>query len=178
MRHALILAAALLPPGAQAAGHELSLAGGLSSTSEIYLNLPTRPGLEATYTYGKDVWRVGGGVRIRPTRDVALPLEVYGRALLTAQLGTWWQPSVGPELGLSAVPVVTPSRSALPQDYPDSRVDRFGPLYVAFHAEPLRFVFRRFTVSALEVQWGTHLAPRPGSNLRMQVGLLRLGVVL
>ena len=103
--------------------------------------------------------------------------ELYARALLSGQVGHW-QPAVGPELGLSGVPVVQPRSNALPADYLDSRRDRFGPVYVAIHAAPLRFTFQRYSVSALELQWGTHLVPRPGSNLRLQVGLLRVGVTL
>ena len=177
MRPALILAVLLLPLGAVASGHELSLAGGLRSTSELYLELPTRPALELTYTYGRDVWRLGGGLRWSPTRGATVPVEGYARALFAAGTGVW-RPSLGPELGLSALPVVPPASSGFPPTYPDSRTGRFGPVYLALHAEPARFVFRRFTVSALEVQWGTHLAPRPGSNLRLQVGLLRVGVML
>ncbi|HZH15331.1 MAG TPA: hypothetical protein VE057_13350, partial [Archangium sp.] len=54
---------------------------------------------------------------------------------------------------------------------------QLGPAYVAVHAAPLRFAFRRFTVSALELQWGTTLN-RPGSTLRLQFGLVHLGVNL
>jgi hypothetical protein len=48
---------------------------------------------------------------------------------------------------------------------------------VALHAEPLRFVFRRYTLSALEFQWGTTLN-QPGATLRLQLGLVHLGVLL
>ncbi|WNG36525.1 hypothetical protein F0U60_24620 [Archangium minus] len=74
--------------------------------------------------------------------------------------------------------VVTQPSSGIPDDYPKTRADRFGPAYVAIHAAPLRFAFNRFTVSALELHWGTLLSPMPGSMLRLQLGLFRLGVVL
>jgi hypothetical protein len=177
MRHWLMLAAALLPGMAAASGHELSLGGTLMSTSGLSLALPSRPGLEAAYAYERDAWRLGGGVRWSPTERGNPPLEVYARAQLSANLGIW-RPSVGPELGLSGMAVVAPARNGFPDDYPDSRAERFGPAYVGIHAEPLRFAFRRFTVSALEFQWGTYLHPVPGSMLRMQLGLVRLGVTL
>ncbi|HEX8441991.1 hypothetical protein [Archangium sp.] len=177
MRHWLILAAALLPGMAAASGHELSLGGTLLSTSGLSLALPSRPGLEAAYAYEFDAWRLGGGVRWSPTERGNPPLEVYARAQLTANLGVW-RPAVGPEFGLSGLSVVAPARYGMPGDYAASRAEKFGPAYVAIHAAPLRFAFRRVTVSALEVHWGTELLPRPGSMLRIQLGLARLGVML
>lgn len=177
MRHGLILATLFLSGRALASEHEVSVGGSLTATSELYLTLPSRPSFEATYLYTLDAWRLGGGVRWTPSPGVSLPLELYVRALLSGQVGPW-QPAVGPEVGLSGVPVVPTHTNALPADYPDSRLDRFGPVYVALHAAPLRFVYRRFSASALELQWGTHVTPRPGSNLRLQVGLLRVGVSL
>jgi hypothetical protein len=177
MRHWLMLTAALLPGMAAASGHELSLGGTLLSTSGLALALPSRPGLEAAYAYEFDVWRLGGGVRWSPTELGSPPLEVYARAQLSADLGVW-RPAVGPEFGLSGISVVAPTRYGFPDDYADSRAERIRPAYVAIHAAPLRFAFRRVTVSALELHWGTHLRPQPGSLLRLQLGLFRLGVTL
>ncbi len=177
MRHWLMLAAALFPGMAAASGHELSLGGTLLSTNGLSLALPSRPGIEVAYAYDFDAWRLGGGVRWSPTERGDPPLEAYARAQLSANLGVW-RPAVGPEVGLSGLAVVTPARYGLPRDYPDSRAELFGPAYVAIHAAPLRFAFRRVTVSALEVHWGTDLLPRPGSILRIQLGLARLGVTL
>jgi hypothetical protein len=177
MRNWLMLAAALLTWIATASGHEVSLGGNLFSTSGLALALPSRPGVELAYAYEHDSLRFGGGVRWSPTELGNPPLEVYARALLTARLGVW-RPSVGPELGLSGIAVVAPARDGYPADYRDSRAERIGPAYIGLHATPLRFAFSRFTVSALELQWGTHLVPEPGSLLRLQVGLLHVGVVL
>ncbi|HZI03690.1 MAG TPA: hypothetical protein VEZ71_06690, partial [Archangium sp.] len=101
----------------------------------------------------------------------------YARAQLTANLGVW-RPAVGPELGLSGLRIVAQSNAGIPSDYPNTLAERFGPAYVAIHAAPLRFAFGRFTASALELQWGTQLTPRPGSVLRLQLGLLQVGVML
>ncbi|WP_395854228.1 hypothetical protein [Cystobacter fuscus] len=173
-----LLLAALLPHVALASEHGLSL----GATAVIFANgvnndFTPRPGLEAAYTYGRDAWRLGGGVRWVPRGGGSLPAEVYARVLLTPPSGTW-RPAVGPEVGLSGLPAVLPSfRDDLPRELEDERLRRSRPFYIAVHAQPLRFVFRSFTVSALEVQWGTPIH-QPGSALRLQFGLLHLGVVL
>jgi hypothetical protein len=52
------------------------------------------------------------------------------------------------------------------------------PVYVAVHAVPLRFrAFDRFALSLLELQIGTHVSPF-GRYLRLQLGLLGVGVTL
>jgi hypothetical protein len=52
------------------------------------------------------------------------------------------------------------------------------PVYVAVHAVPLRFhTFDRFALSFLELQIGTHVSPF-GRYLRLQLGLLAVGVTL
>ncbi|MCY1077883.1 hypothetical protein [Archangium lansingense] len=176
MRHWMMLVAALLPGMAAASGHELSLGGALFSTSGLSLALPYRPGFEAAYAYQFDTWRLGGGVRWN-LGGGSPPLEVYARAQLTADMGVW-RPAVGPELGLSGLRTVGPAPTGYPNDYQSTRAGLFGPAYVAIHAAPLRFAFGRFTASTLELHWGTLLTPRPGSVLRLQLGLLQVGVML
>ncbi|MFY0583823.1 hypothetical protein ACN28S_64510 [Cystobacter fuscus] len=83
---------------------------------------------------------------------------------------------MGPEVGLSGLPVIIAPRG-LPDDLANAQARKLAPFYVAVHAQPLRFVFRSFSVSALELQWGTPIN-QPGSALRLQLGLLHLGVVL
>jgi hypothetical protein len=174
----MILAAALLPGMASASGHELSLGGNLFSASGLALALPSRPGLEAAYAYETGSWRLGGGVRWNfSALGGNPPLEVYARGQLVADMGVW-RPAVGPELGLSGLRIVSAPATGFPTDYPDVRANRIGPAYVAIHAAPLRFAFGRFTASALELHWGTFLKPRPGSLLRLQLGLLQVGVML
>ncbi|WNG58279.1 hypothetical protein F0U59_28720 [Archangium gephyra] len=178
MRHWMMLAALLLPGMASASGHELSLGGNLFSSSGLSLALPHRPGLEAAYAYETGSWRLGGGIRWNfSSAGGNPPLEVYARAQLTAEMGVW-RPAVGPELGLSGLRVVAASNTGFPPDYPDVRSRGFGLVYAAIHAAPLRFAFGRFTASALELQWGTLLTPRPGSLMRLQLGLLQVGVML
>jgi hypothetical protein len=178
MRHWMMLAAALLPGMASASGHELSLGGNLFSASGLSLALPNRPGLEAAYAYESGSWRLGGGVRWNfASIGGNPPLEVYARAQLTANMGVW-RPAVGPELGLSGLRIVAAPRPGFPPDYPDTRAARFGPAYAAIHAAPLRFAFGRFTASTLELHWGAQLTARPGNLLRLQLGLLQVGVML
>ncbi|EPX60250.1 hypothetical protein D187_002336 [Cystobacter fuscus DSM 2262] len=172
-----LLLAALLPHAALASEHGLSLgATAVILTNGANNKLSPRLGLEAAYTYGREAWRLGGGVRWVPGGGGSLPAEVYARVLLTPPSGTW-RPAVGPEVGLSGLPINLPSRGGLPNELKDEEARRSRPFYVAVHAQPLRFVFRSFTVSALEVQWGTPIH-QPGSALRLQLGLLHLGVVL
>ncbi|WNG14169.1 hypothetical protein [Cystobacter fuscus] len=173
-----LLLAALLPHAALASEHGLSLGATavILTNGATYNVLSPRPGLEAAYTYGRDAWRLGGGVRWAPGGGGALPAELYARVLLTPPSGTW-RPAVGPEVGLSGLPFIVPPRGGFPDDLANEEAREFAPVYVAVHAQPLRFVFRSFTVSALELQWGTPIN-RPGAALRLQLGLLHLGVVL
>ncbi|MFY0562495.1 hypothetical protein ACN28E_01525 [Archangium lansingense] len=177
MRPWLLLAAALLP-GAAAAGHDVSL--GVTAVTltngGVYNVTAPRLGLEAAYSYELGSWRLGGGLRWAPSGRGNLPVEVYARALLSTKLGRW-QPAVGPELGVSGLPVIISPVGGFPDDLSRQQAMQLGPAYVAVHAAPLRFAFQRFTVSALEVQWGTALN-QPGSTLRLQFGLVHLGVTL
>jgi hypothetical protein len=179
MRSWLLLSAVLLPGGVVAAGHEVSV----GSTALVVTNggvyNPKAPywGLEATYTRALGAWDVGAGVRLSPgAGSASLPMEAYARALLTPRLGLW-VPAVGPEVGLSGLPVVLPPNGGFPEDLSNLEEGLLGPAYVAFHAAPLRFAWRGFTASALELQWGTTLG-QPGATLRLQLGLLRVGVAL
>jgi hypothetical protein len=172
-----ILLAALLPCVASAAGHEVSLGVTTVSTSSFFRSTASRWGLDAGYAYGLGAWRLGGGVRLALPRGAAsVPLELYARALLSARWGSW-MPAVGPELGLSGLSVLEPRTTGLPEDIDALEGERLGNVYLAFHAAPLRFAVRGFTVSALELQWGTTFTP-PGGTLRLQVGLLHVGVPL
>jgi hypothetical protein len=177
MRPWLLLSAALLP-GVAAAGHDVSLGvTAVTLTNGGVYNVTTpRLGLDAAYAYELGDWRLGGGLRWAPSGRGNLPVEVYARALLTTQLGRW-RPAVGPELGVSGLPIILPPEGGFPDDLMRRQASQLGPVYVAVHAAPLRFDFRPFTVSALELQWGTTLN-QPGATLRLQFGLVHLGVTL
>ena len=173
-----LLLTALLPGLAAASGQEVSL----GSTAVVLTNggaynvTTPRLALEAAWSLETGAWRVGAGVRWAPAGQGSFPLELYARGLLSTRVGHW-QPAVGPELGLSGLPVIRPPRGNFPEDLPERQAAQLGPAYVALHAVPLRFAFGRFTASALELQWGTSLN-RPGSTLRLQLGLLHLGMTL
>ncbi|OJT19752.1 hypothetical protein BO221_36040 [Archangium sp. Cb G35] len=144
-------------------------------------------GLEAAYrtplaTEGR--WNhvlVGGGLRVarKPAlpefTDITLPLEVFLQARLRARVGPW-EPSVGPELGLSGMSVLY--RRIIPAEGEDPQEQsRLSPFYFAIGAAPLRFHFGRFTVSALEFHVGTVSFPH-NSAVRLQLGLLHGGIQL
>jgi len=177
MRSWLLLLAALLSGSAAASGHEVSLGSTSLTVNSGGIFNPAAPrwGLEAAYGREVDTWQFGGGARWAFTRD-AVPLELYARALLAPRLGVW-TPAVGPELGFSGLPIVFPPRGGFPSGHADLEAAQLGPFYVAMHAAPLRFSFLHFTVSALELHWGTTLNA-PGAMVRLQLGVLRLGVTL
>ncbi len=136
----------------------------------VYLMRPGEQGL------GR-VLQLGGGLRTgTPAGDSRFPLEAFLRAQLTFRLGNW-EAVAGPEVGVSGFALLV-QRTVLPSEELFAREDeRLGLLYVAFNAAPLRLRFGRFLVSALELQVGT-AAPSMGSTLRVQLGLLRMGMTL
>jgi hypothetical protein len=121
--------------------------------------------------------RFGGGLRTgMATDDAHFPLEGFLQVQLSARVGIW-EAVVGPELGLSGfAKLVTPVLLPL-QEARALEDERFGPVYVAFTAAPVRLHFGRVVASALELQLGTNM-PSPGSAIRMQLSLLRVGVEL
>jgi hypothetical protein len=178
MRSWLLLFAALLSGTAAASGHEVSLGSTtlVVNNGGVFNPVAPRWGLEAAYTREVDSWQVGGGLRWAFTRDTPVPLEFFARAVLAPRLGLW-TPAVGPEVGFSGLPIVLPPRGGFPTEHPDIEAARLAPFYLAVHAAPLRFSFRHFTVSVLELQWGTTLNA-PGAMVRLQLGLARVGVTL
>ncbi|WP_434386581.1 hypothetical protein [Melittangium boletus] len=170
--------ALLLSGEALASGHDVSLGATavvLTNGGAYNLTAP-RLGLDARYTHALDTWRLGGGVRWVPRGQGALPLELYAQALLSPARGVW-RPAVGLELGVSGLPIVLPPTGGFPDDLPELQSASLAPVYLAVQAQPLRFVHRAWSLSALEVQWGTPINA-PGAALRVQLGLLHLGVEL
>jgi hypothetical protein len=168
--------ALLLSGEALASGHEVALgttAVVLTNGGSYNITAP-RLGLDVRYAYALGSWSLGGGVRWAPRGQGALPLELYARALLSPARGVW-RPAVGPELGVSGLPIILPPTGGFPGDLPDLQASKLSPVYLAVHAQPLRFVFHSWSVSALELQWGTPIN-QPGSALRLQLGLVHLGV--
>lgn len=174
----LLATPALALPGAD----QLSLGVGSLSYSSFRRPSASYTLLEATYhrRVGSEApWRsvrIGGGLRTgQPAAESHLPLEGFIQVQLVARLG-FWEAAVGPELGLSgfAKLIAIP----LPADELFAMEDsRLGPLYAAFGAAPLRFRFGWLSLSALELHVGTALSS-PGTAIRVQLGLLRVGVAL
>jgi len=102
--------------------------------------------------------------------------EAFVRFASTAQLGAWL-PSIGLELGATGWSDNHSGGALLAEARASARRD-LTPVYVAVHAVPLRFrAFDRFALSLLELQIGTHVSPF-GRYLRLQLGLLGVGVTL
>ena len=185
-RHSLVflpLAAALALPSSSRAEPRNELSLGLSSLSQqsFFRSASGFTLVEAAWmrtATEQGTWRglqYGGGLRTGwPMAWAHVPLELFVRAQFSARLGPW-EPAAGPELGVSGFNSLNPSESTWPQGEVRRLEDsRFGPAYLAFGASPLRFRVGRFGLSALQVRVGTPL-PRPGSTLRVQLGLLSVG---
>ncbi len=111
-----------------------------------------------------------------PISGTFLAGELFGQVQLRTRLG-FWEPVVGPELGLSGLTAIGWDRARMPEDVYLIEQQRVGGLYLGFTAAPLRFRWSAFTVSVAELSVGTTLSP-PGATARLRLGLLSLGVVL
>lgn len=121
---------------------------------------------------GASPWRWGAGARlglghVRPegfVRLTAVPLA--GR----------WQPALGVEAGVTARARFGGAPLGLLTEMQTASTRGVGPLYAALHATPLRWrVGRGWRLEVLSLQVGTQLAPL-GGVLRLQLGLLSVGV--
>jgi hypothetical protein len=173
----VLLGFALL--GASPGGAEQSVEVGLTTVTYFSFarSTPTRLALEAAYQRSlgdaESPWLVRGGLRASlPSPTVAVPLDAYAQLLLRARFGLW-EPSAGPELGVSGLIGLT-RIPWLPGDLTEVEQTRVSPFYVAFSAAPLRFRFSWLTVSALDLRVGASLAP-PGAAMRLQLGLIQVG---
>lgn len=118
---------------------------------------------------------LSAGLRAAPPSDaVSVPLDLHVGASLVGELGPW-SPMIGPRLGISGFATIPPRPDGLPEDIDRVEADRVSPLYVAFEASPLRFRWRTFTISALDLEWGATLFPA-GTALRLRLGWIKLGV--
>jgi hypothetical protein len=175
----LLVAALWVGAPALAATHEMSVGAAALTTMDFLRPHTGRIAVDAAYAYRTERWLLGGGLRYAFPRDTAaLPLELYGRALLVGRMGAW-APALGPELGLTGLAVISSDTWApgLPDDFERRQAGLLGPVYLSFHAAPLRFEIGAFTLSALELQLGANFPPL-GSSLRLQVDLLHVGVRL
>lgn len=176
---ALLSAPALAQPVKQS---EVSL----SATTFTYLSyIRPSPGfmtVEGAYhrrvaTQGPwSTLRLGGGLRTGMPDGAHVPLEGFVQAQLSARIGIW-EAEVGPEVGVSGFAKLQVPRLLPWQEVRAMEDERFGPVYVAVRAAPVRLHFGRFVASALELNLGTGVSSF-GSAMRLQLGLLRLGVEL
>ncbi len=182
---ALVVGLALLAPPAlaqPARQNELSL----SATTFSYLSyLRPSPGFMAVEgAFHRRVahegpWsalRIGGGLRTGMPAGTHFPLEGFVQARLSARIGRW-EAEVGPEVGVSGF-----AKLLMPKLLPFDELraledERLGPVYLAFSAAPVRLHFGRVVASALELHLGTNVSSF-GSAVRVQLGLLRVGVEL
>jgi|SRR6218665_162535 len=163
--------------------HELSL-GATSFSFISYLRSSAGfSAVEAAYhrrVSSEGPWRalrLGGGLRTGiPASATHIPMEGFLQIQLSARIGPW-EAVVGPELGLSGFSKLETQTLVPMQQLKDLEDERFGPVYVAFAAAPVRLHFGRVVVSALELNLGTN-ASSFGSAVRAQLGLLRLGMEL
>ena len=121
-------------------------------------------------------WSIQAGLRAAlPSTSAPLPLELYVRPQLRAELG-WWEPAVGLELGVSGLTGLMASRtSAL--DFHNLVQGLISPFYLAFTIAPLRLRLGTFRASVLELSLGSTLWPL-GAAGRLQLDLLSAGVAL
>jgi len=116
-------------------------------------------------------WGVGTRLGFSPARP-----EYFGR-LLAAPRFTHWEPSVGLEVGLSTRDDLARGGKLL-SEIRERSLDSVSPIYFAWRATPLRWrVSDRWSLSALELQVGTHIAPM-GRVARAEIVALSVGVTL
>jgi hypothetical protein len=113
-------------------------------------------------------WQAGLRLGLGPL----LP-EGFGRLLINQDLRAW-HPNIGVELGITTRDYFEDGSSLL-QETRKAMQDGIWPVYVAVHAAPVKFFFKKgWTVSALEVDLGTQLSDF-GRTLRVRLGLFSVG---
>lgn len=166
---ALVLAAGL--PLAARAEQSVSVGLFTGGTAASFSNTPTRVGPSATWTLQRGSFGVGAG--LRAGLPASMPLEAFVRGFVTLP-GELWAPLLGPELGAGGLSELTPVVGPQPVGVRPAEQQVLGVAYVAFHAEPARFIFGHVVVSALGFDVGTPLLA-PGVSLRWQLDLLSVG---
>lgn len=120
---------------------------------------------------------IGLGARLAtPATYSGNMLELYLRPSVSHALG-FWNPTMGIELGLTPFTLFDPTPRGISDSAYQQESDHQTPFYVALHAAPARFQWKRLSVSVLEVQWGTPVIAAT-KIARMHVGLLQIGWTL
>lgn len=186
----LLLSLALLLPGSARAdvpANELSVGAALSQYSSYLRGAQPHPLLELAYDrrLGAEGFAsavaVGAGLRgalvgFPDNRFITVPLEGFVTLRLRARLG-WWEMAAGPEVGVTGrARLATPPKPFPEPGGADAEQARLSPVYVGMALAPLRVHVGRFLASALELRVASGFSS--DSALRLDVGLLRLGVSL
>jgi hypothetical protein len=170
MLAASLAAAAVLATGTLPAGLEPSAGLSVLATQHVF-SYALEPAVEVGAGWRvREAWVVGAGVRLG--LGPVLP-EGYLH-LSAAPALERWLPRVGLELGLSARTRFTEGDQIL-RETRQAAEESAGVTYVAVRAEPLAFRWSRWRISVLELQLGTFF-PDPGRTLRVQLGLVTVGV--
>ncbi len=137
-----------------------------SSAASLSLDLTVRGALI-------DALDVAGGLRLGLG---TVRIEGFARVEIAPQLGAW-RPATGIELGVTSRAHYEDGSGIVGELARTSRRE-LAPVYVAIHALPLRFAIDRcWSIGFLELQLGTNLVPA-GRYVRLQLGLITLGVSL
>jgi len=118
-------------------------------------------------------YRVGLRSDFQPPLGM-VPLEVFGRGEWASSLG-YYQPSLGLELGISTYTLFNPTPRDIPDSSYQSEAESMSPVYVSWCAAPIRFAYKRWSLSVLEIHLGT-LLPNALQIARLEVGLLNFGM--
>lgn len=174
--HRLLLGLTLVATTASAE-HVVSVGGFTNTTLASFFASPGQTGLSANWLWTKGHFGLSAGLRVAPPSRVApVPLEGYGRAVMTVAIGPW-EPLLGPEVGVSGLSGFAPPPSLRPTDLFMAEQQLTGAVYVAFHTEAVRFRFGRFLLGAFGFDVGTSLTAA-GATLRLQLDFISVGVRL
>ncbi len=160
--------------------HRVTLGASRVSQMGVFRDLADGPLVEVAYGFlprGRFAQvELGGGLRAGGRREgVTVPGEVFVRARLEGRIGdSVWRPAVGPELGVTGLGADSPRPDGLPDDLDRAFAARRSPLYLSVDLAPLRFTWRDFTLSAMEVSFGAPLFPT-GTSLRTELSFVSLG---
>jgi hypothetical protein len=151
--------------------NNLEIAAGLSHLMyQMYTVIQDSPGAEASITgriAGPFDWQTGLRIGLDNTG-----IEGFVRGNISQKFNSW-EPYAGLELGLTGRAQFD-VKEGLMSETNRAMMKSISPVYMAFHIAPLRFKMNKWSLSFMEVSFGSHLN-EPGRTLRLQVGWLTAG---